>query len=87
MKARYAVGLLTFSGIWLSEAFANEAAKDIIAAAVRGKGYQCESPKSAKPDPEHSSPGEKAWILECENRSYKVKFKGDQGAMVEPVGE
>ena len=67
--------------------FSQEDPKEILAASVRQHGHVCDHPKSAKPDPQNTSPGEKAWILHCEKRAYKVKFTGDTGAHVEPVSE
>jgi hypothetical protein len=66
---------------------AQEDPKDIVATAVRQNGYRCEEPQSAKPDPEHSAPDQKAWIIRCKNASYRVRFMGDTGAEVEPIGE
>ena len=58
---------------------------DVVAAAVPDRGHACASPESATPDPEHSSPDERAWIIRCESGSYRVKFMGDTGAEVEPI--
>ena len=60
-------------------------AKDVVAAAVRDHGHPCDAPESAKPDPEYSSPDERAWIIRCESGSYRVKFMGDTGSEVEPI--
>lgn len=67
--------------------FSQEEPKDIVAAAVRQHGYVCDQPESAEPDPQDTSPGEKAWILHCENDVFRIKFTGDTGANVEPVSE
>jgi hypothetical protein len=67
--------------------FAQEEPKEIVAAAVRQHGHVCDHPESAEPDPQDTSPGEKAWILHCENGAFRVKFTGDTGANVEPVSE
>lgn len=66
-------------------AHAQEAAKEVVATAVRQRGYVCEKPESVRPDPESSSPDEKAWLLQCETGSFRVKFMGDTGTKVEPV--
>ena len=68
-------------------AVAQEDPKDIVATAVRQNGHQCDNPQSAEPDPEHSAPDQKAWIIRCENASYRVKFMGDTGTVVEPISE
>jgi hypothetical protein len=64
-------------------AIGQEDPKDIVAAAVRANGYACEQPKSVVPDPQDTSPDEKAWILQCEANAYWVKFKGDASVEVE----
>ena len=66
-------------------AFSDETPMEIVAAAVRQSGHECNQPKSLEPDPAHTQPDEKAWILHCDNGSYNVKFKGDQGAEVSPL--
>lgn len=68
-------------------ATAQDDPKDIVAAAVRQAGYTCSEPKSAKVDSKESTPDEKAWIIQCENGAYRVRFKGDEGAEVAPVAE
>jgi hypothetical protein len=64
---------------------AQEDPKEIVAAAVRQHGHECDRPESVKPDKDHSTPGQKAWVIECENGAYRVKFLGDTGAEVEPL--
>ena len=58
-----------------------------MAAAVRQNGFECQNPTDVRPDPEHTEPDMKAWIIRCENRSFRVKFMGDRGAKVEPLAE
>jgi len=79
--------LLCFSVAGVAFAQNDETPLDIIAAAVRQNGHSCQSPKSATPDPDHTTPEEKAWIIHCETAAYRVKFLGDQGAEVTPLGE
>ena len=79
-----AISMLCFLSV---TAFAQEDPKEIVAAAVRQNGHVCEHPESAVPDPENTSPGEKAWILHCENGVFRVKFMGDTGASVEPLND
>ena len=73
--------------VYSDVALGQEDPMEIVATAVRQNGYECESPESAKPDPQHSTPGEKAWIIRCENGLYQVKFLGDRGAEVKPISE
>ena len=68
-------------------AMAQEDPKSIVATAVRQNGYECNEPQSVKPDPNHTAPDEKAWIIHCENATYQVKFMGDRGAEVELISE
>lgn len=72
---------------WADLALSQEDPTDIVAAAVRQRGYQCEQPEGARPDPDNTSPDEKAWIIRCENATFRVKFMGDTGAKVEPVSQ
>ena len=51
---------------------------------VRMRGFACDNPREAVPDPEASRPDERAWILTCESGRYRVTFTGDTGAIVPP---
>ncbi|MDH3596088.1 MAG: hypothetical protein OEU09_00215 [Rhodospirillales bacterium] len=73
--------------VWADAGLGQEDPKDIIAAAVRQRGHDCTEPESARPDPDNSSRDQKAWILRCENATFRVKYIGDRGAEVEPIGE
>ncbi|MEM7223352.1 MAG: hypothetical protein AAF495_10260 [Pseudomonadota bacterium] len=64
---------------------AQEADSSIIAAAVRQRGFTCNDPQPPRRDFEYSTPDEPAWIIDCANGTYRVKFMGDTGASVEPV--
>ena len=59
----------------------------IVAAAVRENGHACDEPKSVVPDPESTSPDDKAWIIDCGNNTYRVKFVGDAAVDVTAVGD
>ena len=80
-----ALAWLSFAGSALAQS--DESALDIVAAAVREHGYACQSPKKVDPDPDKTSPEEKAWIIQCENTAYRVKFLGDTGAEVTPLAD
>ena len=86
MKHRFAALSACLALAYSPVATAQEDPLSVVAAAVREKGYECSAPESVKPDPARTSPGEKAWIINCGNGSYLVKFMGDTGATVEPVG-
>ena len=68
-------------------ALAQEDPTDVVATAVRERGYTCDNPETAQPDPQSSSPDERAWTIRCGNDSYRVTFRGDTGAEVEPLKE
>jgi hypothetical protein len=66
-------------------ALAQEDPLHIVAAAVRENGYACDTPKSVAPDMQDTSPDEKAWIIDCGNSKYRVKFVGDASVEVSAV--
>lgn len=66
---------------------AGEVSKDIIAVQIRKQGFTCKNPQSAERDPAASKPDEAAWILKCEDASYKVQLVPKQAAKVERLPE
>jgi hypothetical protein len=60
----------------------DETAKDIVATKVRGQGYPCEGPKSATRDEAASAPDREAWVLECANATYFVRYNSDLPAEI-----
>ncbi|HSB58675.1 MAG TPA: hypothetical protein VLD66_03655 [Methyloceanibacter sp.] len=79
------VAVATLSG---AETFALSAQEDptnIVADQIRAQGYKCESPQSAKRDPQASRPDEAVWILQCESGSYRVRLIPDMAATVEKI--
>lgn len=62
-----------------------EQAKDIVATAVRRRGYACNDPKEAKRDPARSRAHVAIWMLSCANAVYQVEFVLDRTARVEPL--
>jgi len=87
MAYRFAACVALPALLWVHIAAAQEAPKDIVAAAVRQAGYACSEPQNVTADPNDSTPDEKAWRIRCENGAYRVKFKGDEGAEVAPLAE
>jgi hypothetical protein len=73
--------------VWADLGLNQEDPTEIVAATVRQRGYQCKQPERARPDPDDTSPDEKAWIIRCKNATFRVKFMGDRGAEVEPINE
>ena len=55
---------------------------EIVAAAVRARGFPCDRPQSVERDSEASSPNREAWTLRCETAQYRVIFEGDTGPRV-----
>jgi hypothetical protein len=57
----------------------------IVATQLRAQGYQCDDPHKAEPDSSDTTPGEQAWIVTCDNATYRVKLVPDQAAKVEQI--
>jgi hypothetical protein len=55
-----------------------------VAAAVRDRGYPCMAPVSIQRDEAASGPDEAAWLVDCQDARYRVRFMGDTPA-VEPL--
>jgi hypothetical protein len=60
-----------------------ETPAEVIAVQIRDQGYACDKALSAERDVELSSPDEAAWILKCDNATYRVKLIPDMAAKVE----
>jgi len=87
MANRLAACVCVAAMLFAESAAAQEDPKDVVAAAVRQNGYECKAPQEISVDPKNTAPDEKAWIIRCEERAYRVKFLGDRGAEVEPLVE
>jgi hypothetical protein len=84
---RTALMALAIGGLLPGVAAAQETDASIVADAVRDHGFACEEPVSASRDPADSAPDEAAWILQCKQASYRVKFIGsERKTEVEPLG-
>ena len=55
---------------------------EIVAAAVRARGFPCDRPQSAERDSKASLPDREAWTLHCETARYRVIFEGDTSPQV-----
>jgi hypothetical protein len=62
-----------------------ETAKDIVAITVRSQGYTCDNPKRAVRDEAASAPDRAAWVVECANATYRVKYDNDLPAEITEV--
>jgi hypothetical protein len=87
------IGQLSLRGmaavLWAATAGAQEAptaldetAKDIVATTVRSQGHPCENPKRASRDEAASAPDRAAWVVECANASYWVRYDNDVPAEI-----
>ncbi|MBK8210723.1 MAG: hypothetical protein IPK78_12920 [Rhodospirillales bacterium] len=63
----------------------DESDLQIVAAAVRVTGALCNQARDIKRDPVASLPERQAWIIRCENGSFRVIFEGDTGPHVTPL--
>jgi hypothetical protein len=59
-----------------------ESAKDIVADTVRSQGYPCDQPQRATRDEVASKPDQAAWILDCSNARYWVRYDNDEPAEI-----
>jgi hypothetical protein len=59
-----------------------ESAKDIVADTVRSQGYPCDQSERATRDEAASLPDQAAWILECSNARYWVRYDNDEPAEI-----
>jgi hypothetical protein len=59
-----------------------ESAKDIVADTVRSQGYPCDQPERATRDAAASLPDQAAWVLECANARYWVRYDNDEPAEI-----
>jgi hypothetical protein len=60
----------------------DETAKDIVATTVRSQGHACDDPKRAVRDEAASAPDQAAWVIECANARYRVKYDNDEPAEI-----
>lgn len=58
---------------------------DILAAQIRSQGFKCDTPQSARRDPQAQRPDQAVWTLKCKNGSYRVRLVPDQAAKVEAL--
>ena len=56
-----------------------------LAVQLRQQGHRCDDPASAESDAARSQPGERAWVVQCANASYRVRFMPGMAALIEPL--
>jgi hypothetical protein len=52
---------------------------------VRSLGHPCEHPERATRDPAVSRPDQAAWILECANAKYWIRYDNDEPAEIKQL--
>lgn len=57
---------------------------DVVATAVRDRGFPCSRPSSIGHDAAASRPDRDAWVITCSEGRYRVIYEGDTGAQVTP---
>lgn len=85
MRRRISLLLAAAATLAGASASAQEDPTNIVADQIRAQGYKCESPQSAKRDPQASRPDEAVWLLQCESGSYRVRLIPDMAATVEKI--
>ena len=85
MRRRMSLLLAAVTATAGASASAQEDPTNIVADQIRAQGYKCDSPQSAKRDPQASKPDEAVWILQCESGSYRVRLVPDMAATVEKI--
>ena len=75
--------VMAVSAIAIASGDAEEMSAEIIAVQICDQGYACDKALSATRDEKLSKPDEAAWILKCENATYRVKLIPDMAAKVE----
>ena len=68
--------LFWFITSWTVTATANnfEQTETILSAVARKQGYKCLEPIEAIKNPADSIPEEMAWLLRCNNATYKIQL-------------
>jgi hypothetical protein len=63
----------------------SEEVAEVVAAQLRRQGVACSKPKDALPDLTNSMPHEKAWVLRCDEASYRVTLIPRRRARITPL--
>lgn len=75
---------ITTSG-FARDADPEDAAVNILAAAVREGGYACNSPSGLERTREGVAEGLAVWLITCDGVHYRVTIHGDTGSTVVPL--
>jgi hypothetical protein len=72
--------------LWLAApALAQQADTDVVAVTVREHGEECSDPSKLERDEEHSKPDQEAWLITCEEATYRVIYEGSGTPKVQKV--
>lgn len=73
------------SHVYLAGQNTKETAADVIVRQLRKQGVACQGSASAERSPENSKPNVTAWVLKCENATYRVRLVPSRAAEVEQI--
>jgi len=79
------LGATMMAALGSDSGMAQEKPQEVVAATVRSQGHPCDQPKRLLADEEASSPDEPAWVLECSNAKYWVKYRNGLAAEIKPI--
>ena len=80
-----AFAVLFTSGLAASSARTEETLQGMLATQLRAQGYPCDKPVKAERDEKLSKPDNEAWLLTCDNATYRITRVPDLAAKVEVV--
>lgn len=75
----------SMGGAAMLTAAAQEMPPEILVVQIRSQGFACEKPLSAVRDKALSRPDEAAWILKCQNVTYRVRLNPGMAARVQRI--
>lgn len=61
--------------------------REILAVRVRSQGYPCGKPLTAEREPKLSEADSPAWVLHCDNASYRIVLRADMAAYIERLNQ
>jgi hypothetical protein len=76
---------LFVGGLTGSIARAEDSVQDMLAAQLRTQGFACDNAIKAVKDAKLSKPDDEAWILTCNNATYRIRRAPDLAAKVEVI--
>ena len=61
--------------------------REILAVRVRSQGHPCTKALAAEREPKLSQADRPAWILHCDNASYRIVLRADMAATIERLNQ